>query len=117
MPVAQAWVKKTPHARPERGRLGASGACDLGDGMADESIDERLEEIEQTARAALTLAEDPEAFLRALEAFRTEDAEHFQSELSRAGLLQDCHRICRWFCSKHCVFICHRLAGPTEGEA
>ena len=83
--------------------------------MADESMDERLEDIEQTAQAALKLAEDQEAFLRALEAFRAEDAERFQSELSRAGLLQHCHLICRWFCSKHCVFICRKLAGPIKG--
>ena len=85
--------------------------------MADESFDERLEDIEQTAQAALALSEDADAFLRALEAFRAEDAERFQSELSRAGLLQHCHRICRWFCSKHCVFLCRKLAGPIKGEA
>src|SRR5690242_3355558 len=85
--------------------------------MADQPIDERLDDIEQTVQAALSLAQDPEAFLRALDAFRAEDAERFQSELSRADLLQHCHRICRWFCSKHCVFTCRKLAGPIEGDA
>jgi len=84
--------------------------------MADESAD-RLEEVTQTVEAAVKLAENPEAFLRAFEAFRAEDAEVFQSELSRAGLLQHCHRICRWFCSKHCVFVCRKLAGPVKTEA
>lgn len=84
--------------------------------MADLSIDERLDEIAEAAQAALTLAEDPETFLRALDAFRAEDAERFQSELARAGLIHRCHFICRWFCSKHCVFICRKLAGPFDGE-
>ncbi|WP_028067848.1 hypothetical protein [Solirubrobacter soli] len=84
--------------------------------MADASNDERLDEIAEAAQAALTLAEDPKAFLNALDAFRAEDAERFQSELARAGLIQHCRYICRWFCSKHCVFICRKLAGPFEGE-
>src|SRR5262249_43923836 len=25
------------------------------------------------------------------------------------GLLERCHLICRWFCSKHCIFVCSRL--------
>lgn len=84
--------------------------------MADESTEERLDEVTQTIDAAVKLAEDPEAFVRALEAFRAEDAERFQSELARAGLLPHCHRICRWFCSKHCLFVCRKLAGPLEGK-
>lgn len=82
--------------------------------MAELPSDDRMDEVSQTVEAAIKLAEDPEAFLRALEAFRASDAEGFQSELSRAGLLQHCHRICHWFCSKHCIFICRRLAGPIE---
>lgn len=84
--------------------------------MDDSSSDDRLDEVTQTIEAATRLAEDPEAFLRALDAFRAEDAERFQSELSRAGLLSQCRYICRWFCSKHCVFVCRKLAGPVEGE-
>lgn len=76
--------------------------------------DDRLQEIQLTVEAATNLASDPEAFMRALEAFRGRDAERFQSELSHLGVLEHCHRICHWFCSKHCVFICHKLAGPVE---
>jgi hypothetical protein len=83
--------------------------------MAGEFTDERLDEVTETIDAAVKLAEDPEAFLRAFDAFQAEDAERFQSELARAGLLQHCHHICRWFCSKHCVFVCRKLAGPHEG--
>jgi hypothetical protein len=83
--------------------------------MADESLEARLDEVTETIDAAVKLAEDPEAFLGAFEAFRTEDAERFQSVLARAGLLAHCHHICRWFCSKHCVLVCRKLAGPHEG--
>ena len=84
--------------------------------MAEESLEERLYEVTETVDAATKLAEDPEAFLRALEAFRASDAEAFQSELSRVGILHHCYRICHWFCSKHCVFVCRKLAGPIEQE-
>jgi hypothetical protein len=84
--------------------------------MADKTADERLDEVMQSVSAATKLAEDPEAFLRALEAFQAEDTERFQSELSRAGLLHHCRRICHWFCSKHCVFVCRKLAGRVESE-
>lgn len=83
--------------------------------MADESLEDRLDEVTDAMEAAGKLAENPEAFLGAFEAFRAEDAERFQSELARAGLLPHCHHICRWFCSKHCVFVCRKLAGPHEG--
>ncbi len=84
--------------------------------MADESTDDRLDEVLLTVDAAARLAEDPTAFIRVAEAVRTEDAETFQSELARAGLLPHCRRICRWFCSKHCVFVCHKLAGSLKAK-
>ena len=84
--------------------------------MADESQKARLDDVTETIDAAVKLAEDPEAFLGAFEAFRAEDAEAFQSVLARAGLLEHCHQICRWFCSKHCVFVCRKLAGPDEAK-
>ncbi len=83
--------------------------------MPDDHNEDRLEDVTQTMEAALKLADDPEAFLRTLDAFVAQDAERFQSELSRVGLLPHCHRICRWFCSKHCIFVCRKLAGPVEG--
>ena len=84
--------------------------------MADKTADDRLDEVVESLEAATKLAEDPEAFLRTLEAFRAEDAERFQGELSRAGLLHRCRLICYWFCSKHCIFLCRKLAGPVEPE-
>lgn len=82
--------------------------------MPDDPNEDRLDDVTQTMEAALHLAADPEAFLRTLDAFVAEDAERFQSELYKAGLLPHCHRICRWFCSKHCLFVCRKLAGPIE---
>lgn len=77
--------------------------------------DERLHEVQTTVGAASQLAADPEAFLAALDAFRAQDAERFQSVLAKVGVLQHCRRICHWFCSKHCVFVCHKLAGKAAG--
>ena len=55
--------------------------------MADQTADERLDDVMQSVEAATKLAEDSEAFLRTFDAFQADDAERFQSELSRAGLL------------------------------
>ncbi len=84
--------------------------------MGDQTADERLDDVMQSAEAATKLAGDSDAFLRTFDAFRADDAERFQSELSRAGLLPECRRICQWFCSKHCVFVCSKLAGHVESE-
>jgi hypothetical protein len=78
--------------------------------MPDPSSDiQRLEELKETGRVIGKLAQDEAAFTRAAEAFRAQNAEAFQSELSKLELLGRCHLICRWFCSKHCIFICTRL--------
>jgi hypothetical protein len=74
---------------------------------------ERRAELRQTGEAVGRLASDEAAFNRTVEAFRAENAAAFQAELSRLGLLQFCPLICRWLCSKHCVFIYSRLCrGP-----
>jgi len=77
-------------------------------------MDDRLEELRASGAAIGRLAEQPELFAAAAAAFRAEDAERFQDALGRAGLFDRCHWICRWFCSKHCVFVCARLVGPIE---
>jgi hypothetical protein len=40
----------------------------------------------------------------------------FQAVLDRLGLLEHCRLVCRFLCSKHCVFVCRKLAGPVQGE-
>jgi hypothetical protein len=71
--------------------------------------EERLAELKATGQAVEKLAADETTFTRVAEAFQAQNAELFQSELSKLGLLSDCHFICRWFCSKHCIFVCSKL--------
>jgi hypothetical protein len=82
--------------------------------MEAESQEERLRELRESGEAVGALAGDPDAFRAAVEAFRAEDAERLQSVLAKAGLLGRCHLVCRWICSKHCVFVCRKLCGPIE---
>lgn len=86
--------------------------------MANErrTEEERLAELRESGEAIGKLAEDAERFRRAVEAFRAQDAERFQTELAAAELLDVCHFVCRWLCSKHCVFICLKLCGRPEFE-
>jgi hypothetical protein len=71
--------------------------------------EERLAELKATGQAMEKLAADEAAFTRVAEAFQAQNAELFQSELSKLDLLSLCHFICRWFCSKHCIFVCSKL--------
>ncbi len=77
--------------------------------MKISSDDPRIIELQNTGEAIGKLAKDAAAFTRAAEAVQAENAEQFQSELSKLELLPFCILICRWFCSKHCVFICSKL--------
>lgn len=74
-----------------------------------------FDDIRLSVETAARLAADPEAFLRAFDAFQSRNAEQFQSELAKSGILEHCYRVCQWFCSKHCVHVCRKLAGPIEG--
>ena len=82
----------------------------------NEEGNDRISELRQSGEAIGRLAEDPEIFKETVAAFRREDADAFQAAVAKAGLLDRCHHVCRWLCSKHCVFICRRLAGPLAGE-
>src|SRR6266545_2699333 len=77
---------------------------------------QRLAELRDTAEAIGKLAADEKLFNLAVEAFRARDAEQFQAVLAAAGVLQRCRLICRWLCSKHCVFICRKLCDSIEGQ-
>ena len=80
------------------------------------SLEERLAELRETAEAVAILAEDEDAFERTVEAFRAQDAERFQAELAALGLLLRCKLICRWLCTKHCLFVCVKLCGPAKEQ-
>lgn len=75
----------------------------------------RLEELRLTGEVVGKLGENEKAFATVVDAFRAQDAEAFQSVLADLGLIARCHLVCRWLCSKHCVFVCRKLAGPDEG--
>lgn len=81
--------------------------------MTHHEDDGRIDELQQSGEVMGLLARDPELFAEAVRAFRSEDAEAFQAVLGRIGILDRCHLVCRWLCSKHCVFVCRRLAGPS----
>ncbi|HEY7337143.1 MAG TPA: hypothetical protein VH639_19780 [Bryobacteraceae bacterium] len=76
----------------------------------------RLAELRQTGECIGKLAKDEGAFTRTVEAFRAQNAEQFQGELSRVGILNCCALICKWLCCKECVRICRRLCGDGPKE-
>jgi hypothetical protein len=77
---------------------------------------ERLAELRASGEAVGKLAEDRARFERAVQAFRAEDADAFHRALVEAGVDARCTLVCRWLCSKHCVFICLRLCGPIAEQ-
>ena len=80
------------------------------------SQESRLEEMQRTAQAMATLASDEKAFAEAVEAVRTENTEMFQAVLGRVGLLGDCHLVCSYLCTKHCVWLCRHLVGRLQPD-
>ncbi len=78
--------------------------------------DDRIAELRASGEAVGRLAADPDVFRKALDAFRAQDAEAFQGVLAQADLLGVCRLVCRWLCSKHCIFVCLRLCGPPEEQ-
>ncbi len=85
--------------------------------VRDEAERDRFEELRLSGKVMGALAGEPEAFAEAVDAFRVQDPQRFQAVLERLGLLEHCRVVCSYLCSKHCVFVCHRLAGPQEGPA
>ena len=84
--------------------------------MADESFGVNdLDELRETAEAGAALAQDPEAFKEAFEAFQASDQPRFQAALDRVKLGERCRVICRLFCQKRCGAVC-RLFCPDRQE-
>lgn len=82
--------------------------------MSHDPNADRLAELRESGEVIGALAASEESFREAVAAFRAEDAERFQSVLGKVGVLDRCHHVCRWICSKHCVFVCRKLCGPLE---
>src|SRR5258708_27972602 len=77
---------------------------------------DRLAELREYGEAVGKLAEDPKRFEQVVEAFRAENADAFHKGLVEAGVDPHCRLVCRWLCSKHCVFICIKLCGPIAEQ-
>lgn len=70
----------------------------------------RMDELRQSAEAVGKLAENEQAFSAVVAAFQQKNVEGFQAALSSVGLLGRCRLICRFFCSKHCIYACLKLS-------
>jgi len=68
--------------------------------------DEPLSEMKEAGEAIGKLAEDEQAFTRAVEAFEKRDADAFRKALESRQLLPHCTRICLWLCTWRCFRIC-----------
>jgi hypothetical protein len=83
----------------------------------DEILDQELtQDVSQTAEALGKIAQDENAFRLLVESFRAQDYEEFRELLIRFGLIDRCHLVCKWLCSKECALICFELCGPPPKE-
>ncbi|HKO99115.1 MAG TPA: hypothetical protein VJU86_19095 [Pyrinomonadaceae bacterium] len=84
---------------------------------SDQTKDENIRELQDTAEVIQKLASDEKAFNEAHAAFIAEDAVRFEAVLTRVGIFERCHIVCRFFCRKHCVGLCRRFCPrPQQGE-
>lgn len=83
----------------------------LGAGQGGRTMptQEPLDDLRATLKVGQRLARDPDAFMAAHQAFIDVDAARFQSILDRAGVGDDCDRICFLFCEKLCIALCATL--------
>src|SRR3954469_5682489 len=82
--------------------------------MADIDLESRIAELRDSGEAMGLLADDPEVFRAAVDAFRAVDPDRFQEILDKLGILDRCALVCRWLCSKHCLHVCLKLSGAPE---
>ncbi len=66
----------------------------------------------EASEAIGRLSEDEGTFRAAVDAFRAQDGESFNSLLERLELRRYCRVVCDWLCTKECVLICLELCGP-----
>jgi hypothetical protein len=77
-------------------------------------LNSEYEEMHKTAEIMAVIARNENAFKALVEAHEREDAQTYQSELKRLGLLEHCERICFWICAKRCVAACEYLCPVPE---
>jgi hypothetical protein len=92
------------------------GSLDEEDAMANVSGDDPLDELTRTAEAAEQLASDPDAFRKAFDAYRAEDAAAFEGVLDAIGVSDRCRLVCGFFCEKHCGGICFSFCPDPPRE-
>lgn len=77
---------------------------------------EPTQDVIQTAEALAKITQDEIAFRLLVESFRAQDYETFRDLLGRFNLLDRCHFVCQWLCSKECTLICFELCGPPPKD-
>ena len=77
---------------------------------------ELSQDVTQTAEAIGSIAQNEDAFRLLVESFRAQDYEVFRELLERFKLLDRCHLVCRWLCSKECALVCFELCGPPPND-
>lgn len=83
----------------------------------EQTPDPNIKEMQQTAETIEKLARNKGAFSEAYAAFITEDAAKFESALTKVGIAERCHIVCRFFCKKHCLRLCRKFCpNPQKGE-
>ena len=74
------------------------------------------QDVTQIAEALGKITQDETTFRLLVESFRAQDYEEFRELLSRFDLLERCHLVCHWLCSKECALICLDLCGPPPKD-
>ena len=82
-----------------------------------ETHDFDIQELQQAAEAIEKLAANPNAFNEAHAALMAGDAVRFEAALNKVGIAKDCHVVCQFFCTKHCVGLCRKFCPrQPQGE-
>lgn len=74
------------------------------------------QDVIQTAEFLGKIAENESTFRLLVESYRAQDYEEFRELLTRFGMLDRCHLVTKWLCSKECALICFELCGPPPLE-
>ncbi len=74
------------------------------------------QDVIQSAEVLGKFADDESTFRLLVESYRAQDYEEFRELLTRFDMLDRCHLITKWLCSKECVLVCFELCGPPPKE-
>ena len=68
-----------------------------------------IQDLQKTSAVIEKLAANPQAFSAAYDAYKVSDAAKFEAALGKAGVAEECHIVCTFFCRKHCVGLCKKF--------